>query len=75
MIRDAVFYTDLNTHRLHGIILSETSTIYDIDLDLGSLFDVLVIDKDQKCRYRMNHKCLYDFNGFFSPYEYEVTIR
>ena len=49
--RDAIFYTDLNTHKLHGILMSDTSMIYDVDLDLGSLYDGLVLDKDYKCRY------------------------
>ena len=29
---------------------SNLSAIYDLELDIGSLYDVLVIDKDQKCK-------------------------
>ena len=48
--RDVIFYTDLNTYRLHAIMKSNLSAIYDLELDIGSLYDVLVIDKDQKCK-------------------------
>ena len=51
--RSAIFYTDLNTHRLHSFMKSDNTTIFDLELDLGSLYSILVIDKNQDCTYNI----------------------